>query len=303
MKHIREINIHSSSREEILPGFSRDFPYIATCAECDHYPEPCVPWHWHNSLELFYIQRGELRCTTPRGSYLFPAGSGGLVNSGVLHTTSWTPSPGGTVQLLHLFDPELLGCGPDSRIDREYIHPLVRESGIEMIPLYPDREDQTRLLDQISAAFRIQDTDFGYEFRIRQALGEIWLSLLEISRQSPWAKNPADPSGQRIKQMMVYVQEHYGEPITIDALSQAAHISRRMCFRLFRDYLHMTPVEYINAHRIQIACRMLAEDTHSITEIAYLCGLGSGSYFGKLFREAKGCTPQEYRRHWHDRSK
>ena len=47
--------------------FSADFPYIATRAELDKYTEPFVPWHWHSSVELFYMESGALEYTTPNG--------------------------------------------------------------------------------------------------------------------------------------------------------------------------------------------------------------------------------------------
>ena len=45
MKNIRGIELDEESREELLPGFEAEFPYIATCAELDKYLEPFVPWH------------------------------------------------------------------------------------------------------------------------------------------------------------------------------------------------------------------------------------------------------------------
>ena len=45
--------------------------------------------------------------------------------------------------------------------------------------------------------------------------------------------------------------------------------------------------------RLQAACQMLARSEMSLTEIGRASGLGSSSYFGKLFREAMGCTPSE----------
>ena len=45
MKNIQSIKLNDSSKEELLPGFSPDFPYIATCAELDKYLEHIVPWH------------------------------------------------------------------------------------------------------------------------------------------------------------------------------------------------------------------------------------------------------------------
>lgn len=303
MEQVRTINLEPGNKEEILPGFSEDFPYIATCAEFDSYLIPEVPWHWHNALELFYMEAGELQYVTPQGVTIFPKGSGGLVNSGVLHASRWETSPGGSIQLLHLFEPELLSGKPGSRIDRNYVQPLVRRSGLEILPLYPDSPENIETLAMIREAFDIPGTTGGYELLIRQKLCDIWLRLLRCLPEPTGAQEPGGRAGEQIKRMMVYVHEHYGEHISVTDLAETAHLSKRACFRVFQDNLHMTPVEYINAYRLQAACRMLAEDKFTVTEIAYRCGMGSSSYFGKLFRAAQGCTPLEYRRYWHDRHK
>ena len=58
----------------------------------------------------------------------------------------------------------------------------------------------------------------------------------------------------------------------------------------------MTPVEYMRSYRLRKACQMLSGSREPVTQIAYACGLGSSSYFGKVFREQFGCTPAEYRK-------
>lgn len=48
---------------------------------------------------------------------------------------------------------------------------------------------------------------------------------------------------------------------------------------------------------------MLADTQMPVTEIGYVCGLGSPSYFGKVFRELTGDTPLQYRRKWQNNDK
>ncbi len=103
-------------------------------------------------------------------------------------------------------------------------------------------------------------------------------------------------SSDKIKQLLIYIHEHYAEKITIAELAAAAFLSERECYRVFQDCLHMTPVEYIQNYRLQAACQMLAKGKESVTVIASACGLGSSSYFGKLFRAYAHCTPTEYRK-------
>ena len=111
MKNIKKIEL-LQNKEEILPGFSSDFPYISSRAEIDKYDGRFVPWHWHKPIELFYIESGVLEYYTPKNRLSFSAGMGGFVNSNVLHMTKPISSyKDKTIQLLHIFDPELIsGC-------------------------------------------------------------------------------------------------------------------------------------------------------------------------------------------------
>ena len=303
MKIIRSIQLMEKDGEELLPGFSPDFPYIATRAELDQYIYSSAPWHWHPTVEIFYMESGTLEYTTPNGQWLFSAGSGGFVNSNVLHTSRVLSSRENAVQLLHLFEPELLSGGHGTRMYEKYIRPLTSASEIEMLPLSPDDPAHAGLLQMIHTAFELNKDSWGYEFSLRQQLTDIWLHLFELAHPAISKQNKKTVADEKLKTMMLYIHAHYPESISVEQLAGAAHISKRVCYRLFQENLHMTPLEYMTSYRLRKACQRLTGTNESITEIAYHCGLGSASYFGKLFREHFDCTPAQYRKKWHDRDK
>lgn len=298
MKNIHNIKFYTGSREELLPDFSDDFPYIASRSELDQFIGCYVPWHWHKAVELFYMESGSLEYNTPGGKILFPAGSGGMVNSNILHMTKALSQTEKNIQLLHIFDVSLLAGEPHSRIEKKYITPVVAAPHIEIIPLFPENEEQKKILQLIVQAFQFSDREFGYEIRLREALSKIWLLLLKQTCLLQEKSGTHSRHSDKIKQMMIYIHEHYPEKIPIPELAAAAYLSERECFRVFQNCLHMTPVEYIKSYRLQAACQMLAKSCEPVTIISHACGLGSSSYFGKVFREYAGCTPSEYRRKW-----
>ena len=301
MQKIRQIEFEAGSREERLPGFAPDFPYIATRAELDRYAERFVPWHWHRAVELFYMESGALEYETPAGRMVFPKGSGGFVNSNVLHMTRPLARGEENLQLVHLFDPSFIAGEQGSRIGQKYVLPLTAAAQVELIPLCPGDPQQAALLAQLRAAFDLEEGAPGYELRLRNILSEVWLGLAQLAR--PLLEQPASPdrSSGQIKTMLAYIHEHYPEKITSADLAAAAYLSERGCYRLFRDCLHTTPAEYITGYRLQAACRMLVDSARPVAEVGWACGLGSSSHFGSVFRRAMGCTPTEYRRRWQDR--
>ncbi len=301
MKNIHSIEFYTGSKEELLPDFECDFPYIASRAELDKYTGRYVPWHWHKTVELFYMESGCLEYNTPGGKILFPAGSGGMVNSNVLHMTKAMSQIEKNIQLLHIFDVSLLAGEQGSRIEQKYITPIVTAPQIELIPLFPDNAAEEKILKRIFEAFHLPGGGMGYEIKLRNALSEIWLMLFELFYPIQKKKGEHNRSNDKIKLMMIYIHEHYPEKISIPELAAAAYLSERECFRVFRNCLHMTPAEYIKAYRLQTACQMLARGQEPVTAISHACGLGSSSYFGKVFREYAHCTPSEYRKKWQNR--
>lgn len=291
MKEIDAIRLFPQSNEEDLPDYTPDFPCITTRASLYKYADPRVPWHWHDAGELFYMDSGTLEYTTPGGKWVFPQGTGGFVNANVLHSSRILSTQGPTVQLLHLFDPGFLAGDRGGRLYRKYIRPLT-DSGVELFPIL---EGET--LEKLRESFALSETAPGYEFALRQGLTEVWLGLLG---QLPGEVAPAVPGDGAVKAMMAFVQAHFGEDITVDHIARAGLVSRRGCFRLFREQLHTTPVLYLREYRLSRACALLLDSSLSVTEIAGRCGLGSGSYFGQQFRLRYGMTPSRYRQKWHD---
>ena len=140
---------------------------------------------------------------------------------------------------------------------------------------------------------------YGYELRLQAALSEIWAHLAAQAHPRPGTEEKAATAAQKkLKQMMVYVNAHYAEKITVPMLAAAAYCSERECYRTFQSCLHTSPTDYIRTVRLQSACKMLLETDRTVTDIAQSCGFGTSSYFGMQLHAETGCTPTEYRAKW-----
>lgn len=298
LKIIHGIELKEDSKEELLPDFVPNFPYISSCVEFDKVIGKKVQWHWHKEIELFYIEHGTLEYFTPKGKMVFPTNSGGVINSNILHMTRQQDNAENTIQMVHIFDTSFIGGQQGSLIEQKYIIPLVTSPQVEIIGLYPDQPEQEKILKILYQSFQISEEEYAYEVKIRFILSEIWCLLLENSKTLWNAKGGPNKTNEKLRIMLIYIHEHYGEKLTIAEIAAAAYISERECFRSFHDCLHITPIEYLKNYRLQKACSMLAENRESITYISHACGFGSSSYFAKVFRSKIGCTPIEYSSKW-----
>lgn len=298
MIELGEVSLYTGSKEEILPEVIAGFPHIASRVRFQSGSRNFAPWHWHKSVELFYIAEGALEYHTPKGKWIFPAGSGGMVNSNMLHMTRLPGKTSDNMQLLHIFDAALIAGAQGGWIEQKYVLPISMAQNLELIALYPENPQQKAILDKLAESFQMPEDDFGYEIQLRNILSEIWIQLFAISRPLLDGMEKQDKKSDKMKCMMVYVHEHYKEKIRISELAASGYCSERDCYRLFKECLHMTPVEYITSYRLQCARQMLAEGGETITYISQACCLGSSSYFAKLFREEMGCSPLDYRQKW-----
>lgn len=297
MLKIRSMNVHPETKEELLPEFHEDFPYIMTTPLFSYVEKNLSRWHWHNALELFYIEKGSLTYYTPSGEFIFTEGCGGLVNSNILHMTQTISDPEHTIQYLHIFDPVFLSGSAGNLIDQKYISYLTMQSSYDIIKLTPDDPSDQLLLEKIKASFSLSQDTFGFELKIRNQLSDIWIDLIDKLKNSAKASVISTKHNDRIKQMLSFIFQHYSNTVSIREIAQAGFCSERECYRIFQNCLHMTPNEYLMNYRLQKACDRLQNTNDSITDISHLCGFGNSSYFGRVFKEHLGCTPSSYRKH------
>ena len=118
MQNVRVVELNEQNNEEVLPGYTEEFPYIATCARINEYLNSDIPWHWHRQMELFYMKSGSLEYTTPHGSWTFTEGMAGMVNSNILHCSRPLSLKNENVQLLHIFDPVFLAGEHGSQMEK-----------------------------------------------------------------------------------------------------------------------------------------------------------------------------------------
>jgi AraC-like DNA-binding protein/mannose-6-phosphate isomerase-like protein (cupin superfamily) len=86
------------------------------------------------------------------------------------------------------------------------------------------------------------------------------------------------------------------EHLNLDMLAAELGLSTSYLSRLFHRKVGERIVEHINRLRIQNAADTLRNTRVSVKVIAAGCGYGDAGYFGRLFRQATGYSPQEYRR-------
>lgn len=102
-------------------------------------------------------------------------------------------------------------------------------------------------------------------------------------------------SSRRIEKIMKYINNNFGQNITLSDAAKIAGMTEVSLSRFFKLRTGKTFVNTLNDIRLGHASRMLIETTHSINEIAYKCGFNNMSNFNRIFKKRKDTTPKEFR--------
>ncbi len=99
-----------------------------------------------------------------------------------------------------------------------------------------------------------------------------------------------------VNKALEFLNEHYGEKISINDLANAANCSTSHFSRIFKDETGIAPSDYIMKVRLDYAKRMLRSDEKTLTQIALDCGFNSSSYFSHCFSHAFNVSPSDFKK-------
>ena len=235
--------------------------------------------HTHNHLELFYIVGGKGQFLIQDQLYPVDANNLVLISPNVIHTeVSLNAQP------------------------LEYI-----VLGIEGIELQANSTSngQFSILDQfesveISGCLRnilreMELKNAGYE-DVCQAYTEIL--IIRLMRNTALAI-PTEPqaisTNRQCAAVRRYIDLHFKEALTLDQLSEEAHMNKYYLSHAFKREYGVSPINYMITRRIEESKYLLAETDLSLSRIAQLLGFSSLSYFSQVFRRSQGISPMDYR--------
>lgn len=104
-----------------------------------------------------------------------------------------------------------------------------------------------------------------------------------------------DRDAEFLRNLDAIVEKHISdEDFNVRQLEEELHMSHTSLNRKMNGLLNMTSVEYIRTRRLNVAARLLRSKDVIPSEVCYLVGFSTPSYFSKCFKDYFGKTPAEY---------
>ena len=105
-------------------------------------------------------------------------------------------------------------------------------------------------------------------------------------------------SSSRMAHVITYIKQHLDQSLSVKQLSEVAHMSESNFYKVFKNELGISPLDYVNEERISLATRLLRNPKKKIKEICFESGFNNLPYFCRLFKKKKRVSPSEFRTRW-----
>ena len=243
--------------------------------------------HRHDEIELLSVFEGVFCVKVYGKDYIGKSGDVIFINSGVPHET-------------HTLEPSLTGLLQfketaflDADVARiiKYSARLNDLSGEPVKILCSDE-----FFAMVNEVFEEADAKrTAYDFYVKSGIYKILGFLFREGVLSDVDKLYNTKEMQKILPALVYINSSYAEDITLERVSAMLNFDPSYFCRLFKAAVGSTFTEYLSFVRICKAEKLLSETNDSIIAVSEAVGFSSVSYFNRIFKRFRGCTPRYYR--------
>ena len=252
--------------------------------------------HLHNYMEIGYCYYGTGQLVLEDTAYAFRGDSFSIIPPGVLHTTNSTPNTVSRWEYLYL---DVDGYLNDMLEGSSHYKGNMR-TRINAAPHYLMVEESPVIGSLIKKILveMAEKNDYYKE----NVTGVVYQLLSEIARLNRTdfrdVKITVGNKNDLLSAVIEYIHINYADEIREKTLADMCYISQTHFRRIFRERVHMSPVEYINMTRIHAACDMLRKTEESIMVVARKSGFPTLSTFYRNFQKYIGedITPYEWRK-------
>ncbi len=125
--------------------------------------------------------------------------------------------------------------------------------------------------------------------------------LVSVTLLSTQGHNYIEDSGMRrstirprhVRRVQEYLEAHAHEPITVEQLAHIAGVSLRSLYAGFKEFLDISPMQYLRDLRMERVRAELFQEATSVTGVALRWGFAHMGRFSADYKQRYGETPSQ----------
>ena len=102
-------------------------------------------------------------------------------------------------------------------------------------------------------------------------------------------------SEKQLARIAKVIEDNISDPdLNVNFVCEKCGIPNKQLYRIVKKYMGVAPLDYIRSVRLQKAAMLLSQKRFTVSEICYMVGFKTPSYFAKCFQEQFGVKPSLY---------
>ena len=249
---------------------------------CDAGPHDAPYTELHRDFSIAYVRRGSFGYRYRGETHELVAGSVLVGHAGDEFVCTHEHHGGGDECLAFQCTAEVVEACVDSRRQRAK---LWRKGGIPPLPSLIVLGELAQAAAEGRSDVALDEAGLLFMHRFAEIVGD-----READTGPVHARDR-----RRAVEAALRIDACAHESIDLDGAANAAGLSAFHFLRVFSSVLGVTPHQYLIRSRLRRAARLLADEAHSISDIAFDVGFGDLSNFVRTFRRAAGVSPRRFR--------
>lgn len=267
------------------------FPAYVRQGRLSAYPSYRAAAHWHDDIELIAVLSGHMLYNINGNIQRLNPGEGIFINSRQLHY-GFSDDLSECHFVCVLFHP--IHMCHSRYLEQAYIFPVIHNSQFAFSLLSREKDWQQEIIDAVLEMNRLLNTP-AFPMMAQSHFYRIWTRIYEHCPSSGTAAPRQLDRLDSLKEMLRFIQEHYTQKITLEAIALAGKVCKSTCCSLFQYYLKQTPITFLNAYRIQKSIELMDTTSMTLAQISDASGFPTASYYSETFRKFMGLSPSDYR--------
>ena len=245
--------------------------------------------HFHDEIELIYVDEGQIDVIVGEKRYNAEKGTTIFISSRTPHIT-YAVTDGTSGTLVQFRTEDFLDKSLKSAL--KYLPGLTILSD-KPLTIFPACSPLAESMRGIMKEFN--ERKEAYEAFIISGvysiLGFLYRNDIIVDAAAYFDAH----SIQRLLPILEYINDNYNKNLTLDTVSSEFGLNPSYFSRMFKKAVGIGYTEYLNFVRVCRAEKLLRSTDMSVLDIALEVGFSSVSYFNRVFKKIKNCTPSVYK--------
>ncbi|MCH5210873.1 MAG: helix-turn-helix transcriptional regulator [Oscillospiraceae bacterium] len=255
-------------------------------------PQNMARRHYHDNYEIFLMIDGERNLFFDNKKYLLEKGSLFVIEPFLSHGTASTENPSYKRYLLNLAPQELSPILSPNEIN-------ILFDGVSTCALSLNEEDFHTAMFYLSEIDRHKREHNAFSEKLARMFAVHLMELISRETNSQNAiklESTTKKNEIPIMHALRYINLNFTENITLDFISEYAHMSKSNFCLVFKKMMGETFIDYLNTLRIAQVHKLLITTNMQLGAIAEQTGFSSVDYMTRMFKKVHGAPPSSVRR-------